>query len=340
MLNPEDLMTGWKKVSMMHYRRNTSRHLCSAAIDGPMIEEYAFSFSYSNSDEAERSKKATSSGRRVFGSAAKNQSEDTSNRVDRDRNMATEDVCDAVSGRNMLVSQKNIHIAPGGALSGTGQEPVLKSFNDIVGEPGPKTTYDVAIFVSNSFKKMKSENKKSSTNKKNSKEVDFALPLKEEDEDSGSESGEEMVDGILTSGTKQADLIRNAFAGDDVEEEFEKERLETLNEENPEPGKPTLVPGWGQWTHIQKKKGLPSWMVEEHAIAQKKREDALKERKDSHLKHVIISARLDKKAEKLHTATVPYPFTSKEQYESHLRVPLGPDFNPATKVGALHNIVV
>ncbi|XP_026390802.1 U3 small nucleolar RNA-associated protein 14-like [Papaver somniferum] len=291
-----------------------------------------------NSDEAERSKKATSSGRRVFGSAAKNQSDDKSNKVDRDRNsdsedeFATEDFGGAVSGRNMLVSQKNIHIDP-------------KSFNDIVEEPGLKTTYDVAIFASNSFKKMKSENKKSSTNKKNSKAVDPALPLKEtkeEDEDSGSESGEEMVDGILTSGTKQeyklpsqADLIRNAFAGDDVEEEFEKEKLETLNEENPEPEKPTLVPGWGQWTHIQKKKGLPSWMVEEHAIAQKKREDALKERKDSHLKHVIISERLDKKAETLHTATVPHPYTSKEQYEATLRVPLGPEFNPATKVGAL-----
>ncbi|XP_026385176.1 U3 small nucleolar RNA-associated protein 14 homolog A-like isoform X2 [Papaver somniferum] len=312
-----------------------------------------------NSDEAERSKKATSSGRRVFGSAAKNQSDEMSrkiksNRVDRDRNsdsedeFATEDFGDAVSSRNMVVSQKNVHIDPSGAVSGRsnpGQEPVFKRFDDIVGEPGPKTTYDVAIFASNSFKKMKSENKKSSTNKKNSKAVDPALPLKEtkeEDEDSGSESGEEMVDGILTSGTKpeyklpsQADLIRNAFAGDDVEEEFEKEKLETLNEENPEPEKPTLVPGWGQWTHIQKKKGLPSWMVEEHVIAQKKREDALKERKDSHLKHVIISERLDKKAEKLHTATVPYPYTSQEQYERTLRVPLGPDFNPATKVGAL-----
>ncbi|KAI3931042.1 hypothetical protein MKW92_027958 [Papaver armeniacum] len=224
-----------------------------------------------NLDEAECSKKATSSGRWVFGTAAKNQademsSEIISNRVDRGRDIDSEDefaikdLGDALSNRNM-VSQKTVQ---------------------------------------------------------------------EEDEDSGSESGEEMVDGILTS-----DLIRNAFAGDDVEEEFEKEKLETLNEENLEPEKPTLVPGWGQWTHIQKKKGLPSWMVEEHAIAQKKREDALKERKDSHLKHVIISERVDKKVEKLHTATVPYPYTSQEQYERTLRVPLGPDFNPATKVGAL-----
>ncbi|MCL7028146.1 hypothetical protein MKW94_029812 [Papaver nudicaule] len=309
-----------------------------------------------NSDEAECSKKATSSGRRVFGTIAKNQSDEMSrkiksNRVDKDRDtdsedeFANKDFGDAVSDGNM-VSQKTVHIDPSCVLSGrsnTGQE-LFKNFNDIVGDPGPKTTYDVAIFASNSFKKMNIKNKKSSTNEKNSRAVDPALALKEtkEDEDSGSESGEEMVDGILTSVTKQdyklpsqADLIHNAFAGDDVEEEFEKEKLETLNEENPEPEKPTLVPGWGQWTHVQKKKGLPSWMVKEHAIAQKKREDALKERKDSHLKHVIISERLDKKAEKLHTTTVPHPYTSKEQYEITLRVPLGPEFNPASEFGRI-----
>ncbi|XP_026380293.1 uncharacterized protein C57A7.06-like isoform X1 [Papaver somniferum] len=283
-----------------------------------------------NSDEAEGSKKAASSGRRVFSTAAKNQADEMSskfkpNMVDRgsdsEDEFASKGFGDAVSDRNMVVSQKTVQIDPSGVLSGsfnTGQEPLFK---------------------------MKSEHKKSSADKKNSMVVHTALPLKEtkeEDEDNGSESGEDMVDGILTSGTKQdyklpsqADLIHNAFAGDDVEEEFEKEKLEALNGENPEPEKPTLVPGWGQWTYIQKKKGLPSWMVEEHAIAQKKRENALKERKDSHLKHVIISERLDKKAEKLHTATLPHPYTSNEDYEKTLRVPLGPEFNPATKVGAL-----
>ncbi|KAI3964291.1 hypothetical protein MKW92_050022 [Papaver armeniacum] len=294
-----------------------------------------------NSDEAECSKKATSSGRRVFGTSAKNQIDEMSskiksNLVDRDRDSDSEDdfatkgFGDAVSDRNMVVSQETVHIDPSGVLGGssnTGQEPLFKSFNDIVGDPGPKTTYDVAIFASNSFKKMKSEHKKSSADKKNSMVVHPALPLKEtkeEDEDNGSESGEDMVDGILTSGTNQdyrlpsqADLIHNAFAGDDVEEEFEKEKLEALNEENPEPEKPTLVPGW------------------EHAIAQKKRENALKERKDSHLKNVIISERLDKKAEKLHTATVPHSYTSNEDYENFSSLPLGPEFNPATKVGAL-----
>lgn len=110
------------------------------------------------------------------------------------------------------------------------------------------------------------------------------------------------MDGILTSGPKtayelpsQAELIQRAFAGDDVEEDFEKDKDAFLNEENPEPEKPVLIPGWGQWTEVQKKKGLPSWMLQEHESAKKKRLESLKKRKDAHLNNVIISEKLDKK---------------------------------------------
>lgn len=130
----------------------------------------------------------------------------------------------------------------------------------------------------------------------------FLETLKEGEEESDSDSEEQMVDGILSTGPKdsyelpsQSELIRHAFAGDDVEEEFEKDKQEILNDENPEPDKPVLLPGWGQWTHIQQKKGLPSWMLKEHDDAKRKREETLKKRKDAHLKHVIISEKLDKK---------------------------------------------
>ncbi|KAF3646559.1 hypothetical protein FXO38_19118 [Capsicum annuum] len=122
------------------------------------------------------------------------------------------------------------------------------------------------------------------------------------DEDSDPDSGGEMVDGILTSGIKstyeipsQEELILCAFAGDDVEDEFEREKQDALNEEVPEPEKPVLLPGWGQWTSIQKKRGPPSWMLQEHDNAEKKREEALKKRKDANLNHVIISEKRDKK---------------------------------------------
>lgn len=158
-----------------------------------------------------------------------------------------------------------------------------------------------------------------------------------------SDSEGQMVDGILSSGTvakyelpSQEDLIRSAFAGDDVEDDFQKNKQEVLNEENPDPEKPILLPGWGQWTHIQQKKGLPSWMLEEHENAKKKREEVLKKRKDANLKHVIISEKVDKKAEKLHTKTLPYPYTSQEVFEQSIRMPIGPEFHPMSTIGALN----
>jgi U3 small nucleolar RNA-associated protein 14 len=126
--------------------------------------------------------------------------------------------------------------------------------------------------------------------------------VKEVSENSDTESEGQMVDGVLALGPKpsyelpsQAELIRQAFAGDDVEEDFENDKQKVLSQENPDPEKPVLLPGWGQWTNVQKKKGVPSWMLKEHEDAKRKREEALKKRKDAHLKHVIISEKLDVK---------------------------------------------
>ncbi|XP_073137338.1 uncharacterized protein [Henckelia pumila] len=228
----------------------------------------------------------------------------------------------------------------------------FKSSEASVEDPGPKITYDVSFFASNSWKKTKkssADNQIQVSNDNLGKSSASLRPLEkdpmieDDDGDSDAESGGEMVDGILSSGFKsvyelpsQSELIQRAFAGDDVEEDFEKDKAEVLNEENPEPEKPILLPGWGQWTDIQRKKGLPSWMLEEHETARKKREEALKKRKDAYLKNVIISEKLDKKAEKLHTQSLPYPYTSKEVFEQSIRMPIGPEFNPVSAMGALN----
>ncbi|CAH9146993.1 unnamed protein product [Cuscuta epithymum] len=225
-------------------------------------------------------------------------------------------------------------------------DPILKTFEDIVKNPGPKTTYEVAIIAPKEIKKMKQPS--NMNGQKLSRNASAAeskeIPLSEEmDGGSDTDSGGQMVDGMLSSGVKsryelpsQEELIRRAFAGDDVEDEFEKEKQDILKEEVPEPEKPALLPGWGQWTSVQKKKGPPSWMLEEHENAKIKRQEALKKRKDARLNHVIISEKLDKKAEKLHTKTLPYPYTSKEVFEQSIRMPIGPEFNPITAVAALN----
>ena len=110
------------------------------------------------------------------------------------------------------------------------------------------------------------------------------------------------MDGVLTSTSKetfevpsQAELINRAFAGDDVLDEFEKDKEEVLNQEVPKPEKPVLVPGWGDWTNIQKKRGISKQMVQKHEAEKKEWEQGLKTRKDARLKHVIISEKVDKK---------------------------------------------
>lgn len=64
------------------------------------------------------------------------------------------------------------------------------------------------------------------------------------DDDDRSESDEEDRVPILL---KNHDLVKKAFAGDDVTYDFEKEKLETIEEEGDKVIDNTL-PGWGSWT--------------------------------------------------------------------------------------------
>lgn len=297
----------------------------------------------------------TVSGRRVFGTTRKEVAK-PNHKMRTDKFYGTSDSEDDQEARedSDVGNGKNNNFEKGvGDISdlpneGTDfhQDSVLENYDDIVGNPGVKTTYDVAIFASGTWKKMKDGSQVGTNVKDPLKVGEPALPnrdLVEAGEENDSDSEGQMVDGMLSSSQEasyelpsQAELIHHAFAGDDVEEEFEKDKQEILNEEVPEPEKPVLLPGWGQWTNIQQKKGLPSWMLKEHDDARRKREQTLKNRKDAHLKHVVITEKMDKKAEKLHTKTLPYPFTSKEAFEQSIRMPIGPEFNPATAIGALN----
>ncbi|KAK0581539.1 hypothetical protein LWI29_014953 [Acer saccharum] len=301
----------------------------------------------------ENAKVGITSGRRVFGAAKRDVPKPKpSNKMKTDnyyRNSDSEDDLDEnIDVGNVIKNdlQKDVNVDSGflNEDAEVRRDSVFKSFDDVVRDPGPKTSYDVAIFASGTWKKMKKGKRVDANIKKSTVVGKPVLQNQEElDEESDTDSEGQMVDEILSAGPKpsyelpsQEELVRLAFAGDDVEDDFEKVKQEILNEEIPEPEKPNLLPGWGQWTNVQRKKGLPSWMLEEHEIAKRKREEALKKRKDAHLKHVIISEKLDKKAEKLHTKTLPYPFTSKEVFEQSIRIPVGPEFNPSTSVGAMN----
>ncbi|KAF6141863.1 hypothetical protein GIB67_003234 [Kingdonia uniflora] len=276
------------------------------------LEEYELSLNLLESTEGTGSPKVSlSSGRRVFGAVDK-QTEESNNRTnsnkvtmdsdsENDFVIENNDNLECVNAREV---QKSVNFDTGVLRKELGHEPVFESIDDIVRDSAPKTTYEVAIFASDSSRKLKGENIIDDNTVKSSRVLETFLPQehKEQDEYTDTESVDEMVDGTLSSGANQvyelpsqADLIRRAFAGDDVEDEFVKDKMETLNEENPEPEKPAVLPGWGDWTGIQQKRGLPSWMVEKHENATKKREEDIKRRKDANLEHVIITETIGKK---------------------------------------------
>jgi len=124
----------------------------------------------------------------------------------------------------------------------------------------------------------------------------------------------------------QDDLIRKAFAGDDVVDEFKKSKAEEVEAELPHEEVPGELPGWGTWSNPNKKE--PAWVREAKAKAEAKKAAAAKARKDAAMEFVVISEKWDSKnASKYKTQSVPYPFNSKDTYERSMRQPIGKDFN-------------
>jgi len=144
-----------------------------------------------------------------------------------------------------------------------------------------------------------------------------------EEEDEYLDAEEEGNEGPHLS---QRQIVSQAFGafGDDVQADFQEEKVQNLADELPTFEEPADLPGWGKWEGERK---TPKWILKAREKAQDQRKEALASRKDKKLKHVVISERYDKKASKYATTSVPYPFMKKEDYEGSIRTPLGSDFN-------------
>ncbi|KAL8807633.1 MAG: hypothetical protein Q9182_000617 [Xanthomendoza sp. 2 TL-2023] len=133
---------------------------------------------------------------------------------------------------------------------------------------------------------------------------------------------------------RNAELVRRAFAGDDVVANFEKEKEETMEAEEEKLIDQTLV-GWGHWTGAgigNKAQGRKKTRVlsKQEGILQARRQDAK-------LDKVIINEKRVKKNAKYLASQLPHPFETRQQYERSLRLPVGPEwttketFQAATK---------
>lgn len=111
-------------------------------------------------------------------------------------------------------------------------------------------------------------------------------------------------------------LIKEAFAGDDVIREFLKEKREAIETNKPKDLDLSL-PGWGEWVGMDLK---PS--------AKKRRRFLIKApesspRKDKNLPNVIISEKRNIHAAAHQVQAVPHPFTHHQQFERTVQNPIG-----------------
>jgi len=137
-------------------------------------------------------------------------------------------------------------------------------------------------------------------------------------DDNQSDDGEE-VDPSSIHMFKQQDLIKQAFAGDDVVQEFEAEKKQVIKDEGDQIEDLTL-PGWGDWAGGKNKK------FKKNKIIKKTKGTDVEKRKDKNLKNVIINEKVNKKNAKYQSSAVPFPFENREQYERSLRMPIGQEW--------------
>ncbi|WVR04957.1 hypothetical protein IAU60_001969 [Kwoniella sp. DSM 27419] len=142
----------------------------------------------------------------------------------------------------------------------------------------------------------------------------------------GEESGEEQAEEELmpvngVKAFKQRDLVAQAFAGDNVVEDFAKEKQRQMDADAPQV-EDTSLPGWGSWGGKgARKKGVnPKFLVKTAGIEPTQRKDFTRS-------NVIITEKKDKKASAFLVKDLPYPYTSKEQYEKSFATPVGSEWN-------------
>jgi len=135
--------------------------------------------------------------------------------------------------------------------------------------------------------------------------------------------GKGKVNGIKAF--KQRDLVALAFAGDNVVSSFEEAKRREIASDAPREVD-TTIPGWGSWggTGTRKAPTKPHRIKKIAGIDPTTRADYNKH-------NIIISEKRDKKAGKYLVKDLPYPYTSKAQFERAMERPLGAEWN--TRVG-------
>ncbi|XP_019572569.2 U3 small nucleolar RNA-associated protein 14 homolog A [Rhinolophus sinicus] len=118
----------------------------------------------------------------------------------------------------------------------------------------------------------------------------------------------------------QKQVIKEAFAGDDVISDFLKEKREAVEASKPKDMDLTL-PGWGEWGGV----GLKPSTKKRLRFLIKAPEGP--PRKDKNLPNVIINEKRNIHAAAHQVRVLPYPFTHHQQFERTIQIPIGSTWN-------------
>ncbi|ELK12146.1 U3 small nucleolar RNA-associated protein 14 like protein A [Pteropus alecto] len=118
----------------------------------------------------------------------------------------------------------------------------------------------------------------------------------------------------------QKQMIKEAFAGDDVIRDFLKEKREAVEASKPKDMDLTL-PGWGEWGGL----GLKPSAKKRCRFLIKAPEGL--PRKDKALPNVIINEKRNIHAAAHQVRMLPYPFTHHQQFERTIQTPIGSMWN-------------
>ena len=131
---------------------------------------------------------------------------------------------------------------------------------------------------------------------------------------------------LIFSARNDNDLGNDDRLSDSNDSEFEREKDKLVAADAPKTEDVTL-PGWGCWSGP----GVSS--VNAPTIKVLKHTPGIdpKKRKDSQLHNVIISEKKLPGMDKFTVPNVPMPFANRQQYETHLQAPLGPEWNSEEK---------
>jgi U3 small nucleolar RNA-associated protein 14 len=177
-------------------------------------------------------------------------------------------------------------------------------------------------------------------------EVPKAKPMANEEKLETKKSAEQKVSEKSIVMLTQEELVRKAFAAPvdlDMDDEFAKEKDATEKEEDPTRKIPKNekdlggVSGWGSWAgkgapplakSSSRRKIPPKLQPPEVSIPKRQRLDAKKP-------GVIISQKRISKAGKYLLAEIPYPFTSREEYERSMVGGIGREWNVTSSFKAM-----